>query len=156
MGSEVRIRYAGAEHSERVARLVLALFAEIGHEMPAADAHRAARQLLTGGDRHYVALLAETNDGAEPVGVLTLAESCATYAGGRFGIIQEFYVAPEFRSRGVGSELLRAAQTHANQQAWHRLEVTAPFGDRFLRSVGFYRKNGFTDSGPRLNLKPRA
>jgi len=36
----------------------------------------------------------------------TLCESHALYAGGSFGIIQEFYVEPQFRSAGLGRSCL--------------------------------------------------
>ena len=45
----------------------------------------------------YAVFLAEES-GATCAGFAAVSESQALYAGGRFGIIQEFYVAPQFRS----------------------------------------------------------
>ncbi len=85
--------------------------------------------------------------------MLTLAESFATYAGGYFGIIQEFYVLPEMRSRGLGRALIERAREIAALQNWRRIEVTGPLDPGFVRSLSFYRANGFEDSGPRLFLR---
>jgi GNAT superfamily N-acetyltransferase len=145
------IREATAEDCDAVAELALGLYEEIGHDLPEPTARGVARTLVTSEDRHY-ALLAFLPGATEAIGLLTLVESCATYAGGYFAIMQEFYVRPEFRSHGIGRELLASARRLAEERRWKRLEVTAPFGERFARSVQFYRANGFDDSGPRLFL----
>ena len=108
---------------------------------------------LIGIGTRYRALLAFTPGAEEPVGLLTLAESCATYAAGYFGIVQELYVVPEMRSRGVGQALLEHARKIAVEQNWSRLEVTGPLDPGFARSIAFYRAYGFEDSGPRLFLR---
>ncbi|WP_446811136.1 hypothetical protein ACH50O_06105 [Methylomonas sp. 2BW1-5-20] len=41
-----------------------------------------------------------------PVAVSTITERDALYAGGNIGVIQAFYVIPEFRSLGVGALLI--------------------------------------------------
>lgn len=54
------------------------------------------------------ALLAIAVDGT-PVGVLTLNECAAIYAGGKFGEISELYVSPNYRSLGIGVRLVDEA-----------------------------------------------
>jgi GNAT superfamily N-acetyltransferase len=147
----VEIRKATLGDCDTVAGLALRLYDEIGHDLPEPTARDVARTLVTSEDRHY-ALLAFLPDVNEAAGLLTIVESCATYAGGYFGIIQELYVEPALRSHGIGRELLESAGRLARERRWTRLEVTAPFGQRFKRSVRFYRANGFNDSGPRLFL----
>ena len=132
----------------------MALYREIGHifsESEAAGALEVTTVLIAEPAR-YRALLASVSDREDPVGLLTLSDSCATYAGGYYGIVQEFYVVPEMRSRGVGRELIRGAREIGVERRWHRIEVTAPLDKRFARSEAFYRANGFQDSGPRLFL----
>ena len=143
------------------------LYQEIGHVLPACaavavpaarTAEEAAAQIrevtatLMADEPRYRALVALAPDTAAPVGVLTMCESCAPYAGGYFGIIQEFYIVPEMRSRGVGRAMIGFAREIALQKKWSRLEVTAPLDPAFTRSVAFYRAFGFKDSGPRLFL----
>lgn len=145
------IRKATVADTDFVVELVSALYEEIGHQMAEGVAQIITRKLIL-EDSRYSALLAMANDAERPVGVLTLVESCATYAGGYFGIIQELYIETAWRSQGIGCDLVAHARQIALDRGWRRLEVTAPFGSRFSRSVEFYRANGFEDSGPRLFL----
>ncbi len=135
------------------------LYQEIGHVPPENPAPENVTARLIAGEPRYRALLAFAPDNGglgtverEPIGVLTLCESCAPYAGGYFGVIQEFYIVPEMRSQGVGQALLQHAREIALQKKWNRLEVTATLDPSFARSVAFYRSYGFQDSGPRLFL----
>jgi len=112
---------------------------------------RVATTLLNG--QHNVwALLAETRSG-EPVGVLTLNQCAAIYAGGRFGEISELYVAPEYRSARLGEKLLEAARNFGRNRQWTRLEVGAPEMPAWARTLGFYKAKGFREVGPRLKCE---
>lgn len=84
------------------------------------------------------------------MGVLTLTDHFAIYAGGRYGVIDELYVAPGHRSAGVGGMLLEAAKTLGREKAWRRLDVTAPAGEAWERTVRFYEARGFVFTGPKL------
>lgn len=128
------------------------LYHEIGHVLSERVALDVTAELLKTEPR-YAAFLAFAAEAEEPVGLLTLAESCATYAAGYFGIVQELYVVPEMRSGGVGRALLERARTFARERHWSRLEVTGPLDPAFARSMAFYRAFGFEDSGPRLLLR---
>ncbi len=147
------IRLASEADADAVAQLVLELLEELaspgssGYELAAVA--RTARNLLKGGDRVW-AFLAEA--GGHAIGLITLNECAALYAGGRFGEICELYVSPGFRSLGAGKRLLEAAVEFARQRGWSRLEVGAPEMPRWERSVNFYRQAGFSEVGPRLKL----
>ncbi|MDD1615484.1 MAG: hypothetical protein LUQ28_03020, partial [Methylococcaceae bacterium] len=52
---------------------------------------------------HYATIIGWSEN--IPVAVATITETYALYAGGKIGIIQEFYVIPEFRCLGVGAML---------------------------------------------------
>ena len=148
----IAVARASGRDAGAVAALVHRLLGEIHGGTPPAPLDRYARtgrRLLTEGD-DYAALLAR--DGAQPVGVVTLATCASLYALGRFGVIAEFYVAPEWRSAGVGAALLRAAVAHARDRGWTRIEVGAPDVPRWARTVAFYTSNGLVEVGPRLKL----
>jgi len=86
------------------------------------------------------------------IGVATLSESWAAYAGGRYGILNEMYVVPEHRSRQVGARLIAAVRAHGRKRGWRRLDVTAPESPRWDRSRRFYESLGFVFTGPKLKL----
>jgi len=106
-----------------------------------------ARELLEAG--HYRVLLARDGDHGAVLGFATLCESHALYAGGRFGIIQEFYVRPDHRSQRIGARLLEAAAGHARKNGWQRLELCTPPLPAFDRTLAFYRQNGYQVTGGR-------
>ena len=148
----IDLRQAEVDDAGTVAELVHTLIAELAPDR--ADAARLARYQqaateLIGKDAGYWAFVAEASeDGA--VGVITLNECTAIYAEGRFGTITELYIAPAFRSQGVGALLVDRALAFAKARGWSRLEVGAPDQPRWSRTVDFYRRHGFVEVGPRL------
>ena len=95
----------------------------------------------------YAVYIAESPEG--PVGFTALCESHALYAEGTFGIVQEFYVAPDHRSSGIGRKLVDAAVLHARSKGWKGLELCTPPLPEFQRALEFYEDNGFEVTGGR-------
>ena len=81
------------------------------------------------------------------IGFGALCESYSLYAEGAFGIIQEFYVSPEYRSQNIGKELIEAIISFATTKNWKRLELCTPPIPEFNRTVDFYKSNGFEITG---------
>lgn len=138
---------------EDVARLVLALYAEIQHDVPAETVYAATREFLH--EHNAFAVLAFESDAPKPAGLLTLIESAAIYAAGRFGIIQELYVVGGKRGLGVGALLLDEAKVIGRELGWSRIEVTATAEDLLPESAAFYRHKRFDESGPRFKFELR-
>lgn len=149
------------ERIRSVAKLVASLLRELTPNQSPSDRSqetegdekiaRVATTLLNGQNNVW-ALLAESGSG-EPVGVLTLNQSAAIYAGGPFGEISELYVTPACRSARVGEKLLEAACSFARNRHWTRLEVGAPEMPAWARTVSFYKAKGFREVGPRLKCE---
>jgi GNAT superfamily N-acetyltransferase len=102
-------------------------------------------ELISAG--HYVAIIASHED--NPIAVVTLSETYALYAGGKIGMIQEFYVTPTFRASGVGSMLLEQVQNYAKKRNWSCIELCTPPLPAFERTLNFYQKNGLKAVGGR-------
>ncbi len=134
-----------------VYELLNELFPELGYTRE--KCIETAERLLAGSERVW-SFLATTHDGRD-VGVVTLNECAAIYAGGRFGEISELYVDPEFRSKGVGAQLIEAAVEFGRERGWPDIEVGAPSVPVWQRTVDFYRRCGFEEVGPRLDLRIR-
>ncbi|OUS27637.1 GNAT family N-acetyltransferase [Gammaproteobacteria bacterium 45_16_T64] len=103
------------------------------------------RDLIIEG--HYAAILCFS--GGQPIAVATIAETYALYAGGKIGVIQEFYVAPEFRSSGVGAMLIEKVRDYGRNNHWACIELCTPPLPAFDRTVSFYQRNGLTPVGGR-------
>lgn len=86
----------------------------------------------------------------DPVGIITLHECAAIYAGGVFGEISELYVKPTFRSYKIGELLLNSAIEKSLANGWQRLEVCSPPPNESSRTIKFYETNGFKNTGTRL------
>jgi GNAT superfamily N-acetyltransferase len=135
-----------------VSETVLRLLAELGEEaadLGELDDERVRAEWERRPDSMRV--LAATRDG-ESLGLITLTESFAVYANGRYGIIAEMYVVPEARSAGVGAALIEAAVRLGKSLGWSRIDVTAPADPGATRTQAFYRRHGFTFAGPKLKL----
>tara|TARA_B110000114_G_C15068567_1_gene388574 strand:- start:857 stop:1144 length:288 start_codon:yes stop_codon:yes gene_type:complete len=84
------------------------------------------------------------------VGIITIQEAFAFYANGKYGIINELYIKPKFRSKGLGELLIKESIKIAKHKNWKRIDVTAPPGDKWKRTKEFYIQNGFQYTGPKL------
>lgn len=146
------IRRAEPDDTAVVARFVIALTREI-MERTAVSHFDIDDERITTLCRNYLetgiytVLLAMADD--LPIGCATLCESHALYAGGAFGIVQEFYVLPAQRSRAVGRALLEQASREARLRGWTRLELCTPPLPEFERTVAFYADNDFEITGGR-------
>ncbi len=86
-------------------------------------------------------------DDNEIIAFAAMCESHSLYAEGAFGIIQEFYVLPEYRSQDIGKELIKESIEFAKTKEWKRLELCTPPLPEFDRTVDFYKANGFEITG---------
>ena len=149
----VEIVRAGAADRETVLVLVERLLRELEdepEEFLRIDRAKILRDLEAAGER-FAAFLAVEGEG--PVGVLTLTETFAIYAGGRFGVIDEMYVEAGHRGEGIGRRLIEAAVGFGHERGWIRIDVTAPSGPRWERTVRFYEEQGFVFTGPKLRRR---
>ena len=90
-----------------------------------------------------------TAAGTSSCGFIAVYESQALYAEGRFGILPELYVRPQYRSQGVGRRLVAGVKDYAAEEGWTRIEVTTPSLPQFERTLAFYEREGFAVSGGR-------
>lgn len=146
----MKIIAAEVSDSVLVARFVVLLLEELTGEggLDPEDFTVTAASLLGRDDvAGFIAY-----EGDRPVGLIMLNQCAAIYAGGLFGEITEMYVLPEMRSNGVAQQLLLKAQDLGRKRAWTRLEVGAPDQPTWQRTLGFYQREGFQETGPRLRM----
>jgi GNAT superfamily N-acetyltransferase len=147
---KMKIIKAEKQHSKEIIRLVTELISELGGKRFVIDEFEATKFIERASDNgRYIAFLA-LDEKQNALGVITVGESGAVYAGGAFGIIHEFYIAPEKRSNGLGNQLIEKVKKTANEMGWKRLEVGAPPYPEWERTKDFYLKEGFVEIGPRL------
>nr|WP_320050313.1 GNAT family N-acetyltransferase [uncultured Desulfuromonas sp.] len=144
------VKVIDASRAEEIARLAVCLTNEIiertgikHFDVDVPKAVRLCQNYLEHGDYTVVAALEDE----EVIGFGALCESHSLYAEGAFGIVQEFYVQPAYRCKGVGRQLIEALREVARQKNWTRLELCTPPVPEFNRTVAFYQENGFEITG---------
>ena len=141
----IEFRIANASDTAAVSILLAALFEEVEHS-PSADEIAEIFAEIDEDDSHSTLLA--LNEDEDIVGILTIVECLSISAGGKYGVLNELYVVPEYRSEGVGRMLVNEAKELAIHRNWKRLEVTTP-GDEFSKTLHFYEREGFYKIGPR-------
>ena len=76
------------------------------------------------------------------IGFMSLEMNYKLHHNGRVGIIEEFVMDPNTRSKGYGKEFLAFAENYMKQQGCLCIELTSNF--RRTRAHSFYEKNGFS------------
>lgn len=158
---EINFRVATINDSKIIGSLVVDLTTEICEltktqhfDIDLNGTIQRCRELIQDG--HYSAIIGF--DKNNPVAVVTMTETYALYAGGKIGLIQEFYVSPEFRASGVGSMLIEQVQDYGHEHYWSCIELCTPPLPEFERTLKFYQKNGLIPVGGRKMrqlLQPR-
>ncbi|WP_207455113.1 GNAT family N-acetyltransferase [Herbiconiux sp. SYSU D00978] len=122
------------------ASLLDAFNREFDTPTPGVDALTARLAVLAGRD-DVVVLLAGEHDG---VAVVSFRQS--VWADGTIALLDELYVRPALRGRGLGSELLSAASDTARAGGSEELEINVDGEDHDARR--FYERHGFTNIEP--------
>ncbi len=149
--SEIEISLASTSDYEAVGELTWDLIYELspiwveGH--PKSKYSNTAVNLLSTSNSFW-SFIAKFNNTC--IAMLNLNECSSIYAGGKFGEITEFYIKPEYRSSGIGGKLISHAKKFGIERKWPIIEVGAPSLEDWPRTIEFYRRNGFTEIGPRL------
>ena len=145
----MELKIATASDSPKVGELVWMLLEELcggkSCGLTLEELQQRANEFIVRGK--VTAILAFEDESA--VGVVTLNDCCAIYAG-KFGEITEFYVRPENRCSGIGAILMESATNVAAERGWMRLEVGTPELPKWQRTAKFYHQNGFEEVGGRM------
>ena len=149
----ILIEELGIEQADQVIDLVRKLAVELGGEDDEFGGLDKAKILADweASQERFVAFVAIAENG-EVLGIITIAQSFAIYAGGCYGAINELYVPPKHRNRHVGKLLVETAKDYGRKRGWKRLDVTAPPSEMWQRTVNFYLREGFTHTGPKLRF----
>lgn len=145
---KVEIRRAGVEDAAAIARLLHDFNTEFGEPTPGVAAlTEHSRRLLAAGE--ITVLLA--GEGPDAIGLLRFRPSIWT--GGPEAHLQELYVAPPLRGRGIGRALLEATIAAAREAGATGIDLNTGETDTAARalyeSMGFSNREGSPD-GPAM------
>jgi GNAT superfamily N-acetyltransferase len=134
------------EGLEATALLLERFFSEEGFEPPSSGMLERLREYTAAPGR--VVLIARS--GKDVVGVATVAMGFSLEHG-RYAELEDLYVVPDLRRRGLGRRLVEAAAEWVAAHEGRSILVTiTPEGERAHGLLGFYAHLGFTDDGRRI------
>ena len=145
----MNIDVASANDAEVVVQLVNCLIEELGGGSLDSDSAAAACRKIISDPGSGLILVAR--EGGHAIGVCTMSFQDAIRTLGKYAIIQEMYIAPEFRSRSLGAQLIERAAAEAQGHGCKVIELgTPPDGQR---QEQFYRKVNFNPVGLRFRRR---
>jgi len=146
----VKYKIINESESEDVAKLAICLTNEIiertgvkHFDIDIPKAVELCHSYIANGTYTVIAAI----DEQQIIGFGAVCESHSLYAEGAFGIIQEFYVLPTYRSKDIGKTLIQEIVNFAKLKDWKRLELCTPPVPEFERTVSFYQSIGFEIAG---------
>lgn len=128
------------DDTEALISMVIALYIEDppGQHMSEQNVKRTISELTAHPDKGSITLI---HAGAEIIGYAIVIHYWSNEYNGNIACIDELYIKPEWRCRGVGSECLKhIAKTP--QIRFRGMQVEATRGNR--RAMAFYKRHGFT------------
>lgn len=147
------LRTARPGDAKLIAQAVQSLLTELGGPGPQftlAGAERAAESLISNPALGF-ALIIEDSQAVEVVGIATVSAVHAVRAGGDYGVLQELWVAPSYRSADHGARLLHAVEKEASRRGWPMVEVSLPLSGyaELPKLTKFYERAGYGQAGMR-------
>ena len=83
------------------------------------------------------------DDGTTPIGYVVLTFGFSLESQGQDGIIDEIYLAANYRGQGIGTQLLEFVETEARQSGLKKLYLEVERAN--TRAQKFYEQHGFED-----------
>ncbi|TRD19779.1 GNAT family N-acetyltransferase [Palleronia caenipelagi] len=142
------LRLARPEDTERVRRLVAACHEEAGL-LPDPEARDAALQALLSGEVPGALYL--IGPASSPLGYASLSFGHSLQAGGTEAHLEDLYIRPGIRGRGMGTEALTALAKMLGKNGVSRITTS---GLRTGTSL-LHRLSADPDRAPRLTLRLR-
>jgi len=136
-----RARLATTDDAHDVARLLHDFNTEFDTPSPGPDVLATRLRVLLAGDETF-AMLA----GAPAVGVALVTLRPNVWYDGRVALLDELYVVPGLRGRGIGSAIIELLMATARLRGVDLIEINVDEGD--VDAQRFYERHGFAASEP--------
>lgn len=135
-----RLRRADAADQQTVLDYLSDFYAESGFKLDKAKASHAIGQLIA--NDHFGRLyLIDVENG--PVGYVALTFGFSLEFDGRDGIIDDLYIAPAHRDRGIGSRVVGLVLDEARKEGLHAVHLEVEHDNKRAKKV--YFRAGFKD-----------
>jgi len=133
-------RLATVDDADEVARLLHDFNTEFATPSPGADVLAARLRVLLAGDETFALLAGAAGTPAVGVGLVTLRPN--VWYDGRVALLDELYVVPDLRSRGIGAALVDLLLSACRARGVDLIEINVDEGD--VDAQRFYERHGFS------------
>lgn len=134
------LRRATVEDRQCVLDFLIDFYSESGFELDTVKAASAIGNLI--GNEHYGHLYVIKLDG-EAIGYTALTFGFSLEFDGRDGIIDDLYIAPDYRDRGVGSQVVDLILDAARKEGLNAVHLEVEKEN--MRAKKVYFRAGFKD-----------
>ena len=134
-------RLATPDDADEVARLLHDFNTEFDTPSPGAEVLASRLRDLLAGDDTF-AILA----GAPAVGIALVTLRPNVWYPGPVALLDELYVVPQLRSRGIGTAVVEHLLTLAGERGIDLVEINVDEGD--VDAQRFYERHGFSSTEP--------
>jgi ribosomal protein S18 acetylase RimI-like enzyme len=141
VGDDQRPRLATVGDAEDVARLLHDFNVEFDTPTPTPDVLADRLRVLLAGSETF-AILA----GSPPVGLALVTLRPNVWYDGRVALLDELYVVPALRGRGIGSAIMGQLLAMSQSGDVDLIEINVDEGD--VDAQRFYRRHGFSEVVP--------
>jgi ribosomal protein S18 acetylase RimI-like enzyme len=104
------------------------------------DDLRAVAETVIADRRHGFLVVARAPDGS-PIGVAYASSLLSLEHGGVSGWIEELYVLPQWRGKGIGSRLIAEVIARAKESGWRALDLEVEASHQ--RAISLYARHQF-------------
>lgn len=138
----MEITFATFSDIPALCNLLSLLFSQEADFQPNYEAQRRGlKRILENPD---IGLILIASENAQIVGMVNLLFTISTALGERVALLEDLVVAPNQRSKGIGSKLLKQAIETARLHECHRITLLTDLANESAQR--FYRKHGFSFS----------
>jgi GNAT superfamily N-acetyltransferase len=128
--------------TDMLLKLVEELFEYEVLPQKAEQTSQAIHQLISNPELGQAWFIEVEQEGEKLIaGHIIVSYSFSLEYGGRIGLIDQFYLKPEWRQQGIGTALIPQIEQHVTEAGVHALSLEVNIGNAGARS--FYEKHGF-------------
>ncbi|WP_254900105.1 MULTISPECIES: aminodeoxychorismate synthase component I [Lonsdalea] len=154
---EPQLRLAEPDDAQAMTDAVYQLLRELGGPGPqfSLDGARQAAVRITASRELGFAYIVEVPGRHGIVELATVSRVHALRASSEYGILQELWVDPNYRSARLGQQLLDAVDHEARSRGWPMIEATLPMNDypALEKLTRFYQAAGYASAGQRYRRR---
>ena len=142
LNNNITIRKAGNEDIHLLSQMLAGLFSiEDDFEIDSAKQSKALEMIISGTTGSAI-MIAESD--SIITGMVSLQKVVSTASGGYSVLLEDLYVLPEYRDRGIGKCLTDYADQWGRENDAVRIQLAADKRNR--AAADFYKAGGFSES----------